>query len=122
MRNRALWLLAIASVVVCWPLAAQQTTGGTPDWLSQAKIAAQLEGVTVGEAVRRARLQNLAIKQAERFATDPDFAGSWIERSGNALKETQYNRATYAETKLGGIIPPIAAEVAQRLAEMKAKL
>jgi len=44
------------------------------------------------------------------------------DRSGNALKETQYNRATYAETKLGGIIPPIAAEVAQRLAEMKAKL
>ncbi len=44
------------------------------------------------------------------------------ERSGNALKEKQYNQATYAETKLGGIIPPIAAEVAQRLAEMKAKL
>jgi hypothetical protein len=42
------------------------------------------------------------------------------DRGGGALKDTQYKRAEYAETKLGGIIPSIAAEVAQRLAEIRA--
>jgi len=42
------------------------------------------------------------------------------DRGGAALKEAQYKRAAYAETELGGIIPSIAAEVARRLAEIKA--
>jgi hypothetical protein len=86
MRNHAKWLLALAGLIIGSPAASQETSGGQPDWLSQAKIAAQLEGISVGEAVRRARLQNLAIKQGERFAADPDFAGSWIERSGTTFR------------------------------------
>ncbi|WP_265530535.1 hypothetical protein [Sphingomicrobium marinum] len=54
-------------------------SGGMPDWVSQAKIVAEMEGISVGEAVRRARLQILADRQAEKFANDPEFAGSWIE-------------------------------------------
>lgn len=86
MRNRVQWLLALTGLIICSPVSGQETPAGPPDWLSQAKIAAQLEGVSVGEAVRRARLQNLAMKQIERFASDPDFAGSWIERSATAFR------------------------------------
>jgi hypothetical protein len=68
-------------------VSAQQPTGDNPEWLSQARIAAQLEGISVGEAVRRSRLQSLAIEQADRFAKqDSDFAGSWIDRSGNTFR------------------------------------
>lgn len=78
--------LALFALAISWPAAAQQPPADNPDWLSQARIAAQMEGVSVGEAVRRARMQTLAMKQIERFASDPDFAGSWIERSANAFR------------------------------------
>ncbi|HEX6375442.1 MAG TPA: hypothetical protein VFZ91_06950 [Allosphingosinicella sp.] len=42
--------------------------------------------VSVGEAVRRARLQRLANEQAERFASDEAFAGSWISQDRNGFK------------------------------------
>jgi len=38
---------------------------------------------------------------------------------GAALKQKQYVRASYAETKLGGVIPSITAEVMHRLEQMK---
>lgn len=41
------------------------------------------------------------------------------DRGGTALKQQQYERATYAETKLGGIIPPIDSDVRQRLEQLK---
>lgn len=41
------------------------------------------------------------------------------DRGGAALKQQQYERATYAETKLGGIIPPITLDVQQRLQQLK---
>jgi hypothetical protein len=77
-------LALFASAFLSSPALAQES--GQPDWLSQAQIAAQMEGVSVGEAVRRARLQILAMKQIERFASDPDFAGSWIERNANSFR------------------------------------
>lgn len=40
----------------------------------------------MGEAVRRAQLQLLAMRQIERFASDPDFAGSWIDRDANTFR------------------------------------
>jgi hypothetical protein len=42
------------------------------------------------------------------------------DRGGTALKDQQYKRATYAETKLGGVIPPIGPEVRLRLEELEA--
>jgi len=36
-------------------------------------------------------------------------------RSGSALKKRQYEQADYAETELGGVIPPIADRVQARL-------
>lgn len=36
-------------------------------------------------------------------------------QGGTALKEKQYTRTTYAETKLGGIIPSITEDVRERL-------
>jgi len=41
------------------------------------------------------------------------------DRSGSALKQQQYERASYAETAIGGIIPSIAAEVAARLEQLR---
>lgn len=41
------------------------------------------------------------------------------ERGGTALKQQQYERATYAQTKLGGFIPPIGSDVRQRLEQLK---
>lgn len=63
-----------------------QEGGGQPDWLSQAKIVAEIEGVSVGEAVRRARLQVKADRQAEEFSSDPSYAGSWVVRSGQKYR------------------------------------
>lgn len=53
---------------------------------------------------------------ADRAALIAEIAGV---RGGGALKEKQYKQATYAETQLGGIIPPIGADVRQRLARLK---
>lgn len=44
------------------------------------------------------------------------------DRGGTALKEQQYNRASYAETKLGGVIPPITSDVRERLQILKQTL
>lgn len=38
---------------------------------------------------------------------------------GTALKQKQYNRASYAETKLGGIIPAITEDVRFRLTQLQ---
>ncbi|MGA0608699.1 hypothetical protein [Caldimonas sp. KR1-144] len=40
---------------------------------------------------------------------------------GTALKQKQYQRATYAETKLGGIIPAITEDVRRRIAQLQSK-
>lgn len=40
-------------------------------------------------------------------------------RSGSALKDRQYQQAAYAETELGGVIPPISGRVGARLARLK---
>jgi hypothetical protein len=40
-------------------------------------------------------------------------------RGGSALKKRQYEQAEYAETEIGGIIPPIANRVKERLLALK---
>src|SRR5579884_2889275 len=41
------------------------------------------------------------------------------DRGGASLKQQQYERTTYAETKLGGIIPPIGDEILRRLERLE---
>lgn len=48
----------------------------------------------------------------ERAILVAEVAGN---KGGMALKDIQYERADYAETKLGGIIPPVMADVLKRL-------
>ncbi|EPC6070141.1 MULTISPECIES: hypothetical protein [Enterobacter cloacae complex] len=66
--------------------------------------------------------QNIVIEEpilgwySDRAALIAEIAGS---RGGNALKEKQYKQATYAETQLGGIIPPIGEDVQKRLTRLK---
>lgn len=40
-------------------------------------------------------------------------------RTGSALKKRQYEQADYAETELGGVIPPITDRVLARLVDLK---
>ncbi len=54
---------------------------------------------------------------ADRGALVAKVAG---DRGGTALKQQQYERASYAETELGGVIPPIGDEVLRRLERMGA--
>lgn len=53
---------------------------------------------------------------ANRSALVADIAGA---RGGGALKKKQYEQATYAQTQLGGIIPPIGPSVQRRLIQLK---
>jgi hypothetical protein len=53
---------------------------------------------------------------AKRAALVADIAGT---RGGSALKRKQYEQATYAQTNLGGIIPPIGTDVQRRLNQFK---
>ena len=53
---------------------------------------------------------------AERADLVASVAG---DRSGSALKQKQYERASYAQTKYGGIIPSIAANTGERISQLK---
>ncbi len=53
---------------------------------------------------------------ADRAALVAKIAGPM---GGTALKQKQYQRASYAETKLGGVIPAITEDVRVRLIQLK---
>ncbi len=66
--------------------AVPQSDGTPPDWIEQAKIVARMQGITVGEAVRRARLQEKINRAIEKFQNDPDYAGAWLEQDASGFK------------------------------------
>lgn len=45
-----------------------------------------MQGITVGEAVRRARLQEKVNRTIERFQNDPDYAGAWIDQDARGFR------------------------------------
>jgi hypothetical protein len=55
---------------------------------------------------------------ADRAQLVAKVAGSM---GGTALKQRQYQRASYAETRLGGVIPAITDEVRRRIEQLQAK-
>lgn len=72
-------VVSIAAILLT-SAANAQDVGGQPEWIAQAKIVAQSDGISVGEAVRRARLQEKLNRAIKRFENDPDYAGAWIEQ------------------------------------------
>lgn len=81
---------------------------GQPYWIEQAKAAAQLQGITVGETVRRQRLQDRAELQNERFSEDPDDIGARFENGGPELRVRFYfkqgaSAKTIGDRELSGI-------------------
>jgi hypothetical protein len=52
---------------------------------------------------------------ADRARLVAELAG---DRGGAALKQQQYERASYAETQLGGVIPSIAKQTQARIVEL----
>ena len=83
-----------AGLVMCSAMStsafAQQGNGGQPDWIEQAKIVAEMDGVSVGEAVRRATLEQRLARQAERLEKMPGYAGTFIERGRNRYVIVHY--------------------------------
>ena len=69
------------------------------------------------ETCATAVLQEPILKwYADRAELVAKVAGSM---GGAALKQKQYQRASYAETKLGGVIPAITEDVRVRLAQLQ---
>lgn len=81
-------LFVAAALGAVTAAAVAQTSGNQPDWLDQAKIVAQMQGVSVGEAVRRAKLQDKVEKLDQRFSSDPEYAGAWIDQKGQTFRAT----------------------------------
>lgn len=82
----ALAALLTASTATSGTAIAQPANSSQPEWIEQAKIVARMQGITVGEAVRRARLQERVNRAIERFQNDPDYAGAWIEQDAKVFK------------------------------------
>lgn len=61
-----------------------------PDWIEQAKIVAEMDGVSVGEAVRRGNLERRLAHLAEKLSKDPYYGGSEILRSKNRYEIVHY--------------------------------
>lgn len=79
-------ILAVTTVVALATPAKAQDPGGQPDWIEQARLVAVKDGITVGEAVRRARLLEKVRRANERFFNDPDYAGAVIVQDGRSLR------------------------------------
>lgn len=82
---KSILALTISSFAASAALAQPDSPGGQPYWIEQAKALAQLQGITVGEAVRRHRLQIVAERQNQRFANDPNYVGARFNRPGSPL-------------------------------------
>lgn len=80
-------IVAAAFGMISKPAFAQNSEA-QPDWIEQAKIVANMQGISVGEAVRRARLQDKVNRTNERFLADPDYAGAWIEQDARGFRAT----------------------------------
>jgi hypothetical protein len=91
--------LAAAALMAASAPAQPQGGGGQPDWLFVAKDRAAREGISVGEAVRRIRMQERLIRLQERLLEQyPDtFSGLVIEGS----KERYGFRALFKRQGLG---------------------
>lgn len=81
-------LLVAAAFGTATAAAAVQDTGGQPDWIEQARLVAAKEGITVGEAVRRARLSQKVQRAHERFYNDPDYAGAVVRQDARGFRAT----------------------------------
>lgn len=78
-------LSSSVSICLTQPAYAQDKSedkGGQPDWIEQAKISAEMGGISVREAVIRAVVQNRALHFMEKAEKNPAFAGAYIDRSG----------------------------------------
>ncbi len=60
---------------------------GQPDWLISAKSWAEVQNISVGQAIKQIRAQEKAVKLAEKLGqTDSDYAGSVFQRVKGAQK------------------------------------
>ena len=83
----ALAALLTASTAIS-ETALAQPDNSQPEWIEQARIVARMQGITVGEAVRRVRLQEKVNRAIERFQNDADYAGAWIDQDARGFRAT----------------------------------
>lgn len=93
-------LVGLATSIAA-PGFAQENDGGQLDWLSQARIVAEMEGIPLGEAVRRGKLQARLAREAERLSDDIDYAGSWIERDSRSFRMKHAFKGTAKKLETG---------------------
>lgn len=82
-------LITVSSIALtAGPATAQQNEVGQPEWVEQARIVAQMYGISVGEAVRRKTLEDKVAALDARYGTDPDYGGAWIDQKGPQFRAT----------------------------------
>ena len=83
--------IILALLATAAQASAQSSDGtGQPDWVEQAKLVAQMEGVSVGEAIRRGKLERKLAEQQARLETEANYAGSEIVRTQKSYKIVHY--------------------------------
>lgn len=83
------------------PAFAQGANSGQPDWVSQAKIVAEAEGISVGEAIRRGNLERRLSAAIDRMEKNDAYAGSFIERDSNSFRIVHLYTGTGTGGKTG---------------------
>ena len=87
---KKLMLVALCSILPTAGMAQANDAGGQPDWVEQAKIVAQMDGISVGEAIRRGKLEKRLADQVTRLEADANYAGSEIVREKNRYRIVHY--------------------------------
>lgn len=83
--------IIIALLAISAQASAQSSdTSGQPDWIEQAKIVSKMEGISVGEAIRRGKLERKLAEQQLRLESDPTYAGSEIIRDSKRYRIVHY--------------------------------
>ena len=83
--------IILALLATAAQASAQSSDGsGQPDWVEQAKLVAQMEGVSIGEAIRRGKLERKLAEQQARLETETSYAGSEIVRTQKSYKIVHY--------------------------------
>lgn len=60
--------------------------GPSVDWESQARIFAQMEGISIGQAISNTILSNKILDEAEILAAEPGYAGMKISRNRGGVR------------------------------------
>lgn len=99
-------------------LAAPPTDTGQPEWVEDAKVIARQEGIPVGEAIRRIKMEARIGALEERLENEnPDtFAGLTIVRDATKFRVRIHNKGGPIANASSATDPEVAGVLDQSLA------